>query len=133
MPFWEWLGFKSTKTDAVGRKNGNGGNAKGQKKPQAPPKAISDPSDWVEFMPKLDEELPAGAGAPEWRGMTGRQGRPLTAQELRIMNKRVAETGAMGTGWALTEAQKRQALGIGTGRPVWVDEEWRHAGWGDAT
>ena len=128
MGFLDWLGIKTKKDNPVGKKNGNGDKKKGHK---TPPKPISDPTDWVEFVPKIDEEIQAGAGF-QFEGMTGRQGRPLTAQELRIMNTRVAETGAMGQGWQLTEEQKRQALGIGTGRPVWVDEEYRPVGWGNA-
>jgi len=122
MPFWEWLGLKTKKDDSMGRKNGNGGASKGQKKPPAPPKAISDPSDWVNVVPQIDPEIPAGAGT--WfQGIAGEKyGRPLTAQELRIMNKRVAEGGA-GGGYILTQAQKDQLKR----RPVWVDEEWRDA------
>ena len=122
MPFWEWLGLKTKKDDSMGRKNGNGGASKGQKKPPAPPKAISDPSDWVNVVPQIDPEIPAGAGT--WfQGIAGEKyGRPLTAQELRIMNKRGAEGGA-GGGYILTQAQKDQLKR----RPVWVDEEWRDA------
>ena len=39
MPFWEWLGLKTKKDDSMGRKNGNGGASKGQKKTTSPPKS----------------------------------------------------------------------------------------------